>query len=86
MRAKGIDGRVGVMMTASHNHHADNGVKIVEPDGSMLVPDWEILSELIVNSPDIRESLRRLSDVSYPDLLPLATLFGVSDINSPTND
>ena len=26
----------GVMITASHNHKDDNGVKIVESDGSML--------------------------------------------------
>lgn len=26
----------GVMITASHNHKDDNGVKIVEQDGSML--------------------------------------------------
>ena len=45
------------MITASHNHHADNGVKIVEPDGSMLIPEWEGLSELIVNARDIREKL-----------------------------
>ena len=57
MRAIGLRGRIGVMITASHNHHADNGVKIVEPDGSMLIPEWEGLSELIVNARDIREKL-----------------------------
>ena len=31
----------------------DNGVKIVEPDGSMLVHRWEQLAELIVNHTDI---------------------------------
>ena len=45
------------MITASHNHHEDNGVKIVEPDGSMLVQDWEGFSELIVNSKDLRKTL-----------------------------
>lgn len=62
MRAKGV-GRIGVMMTASHNHHVDNGVKIVEPDGSMLVPDWEMFSEIVVNSADIRETLKQLNGV-----------------------
>lgn len=61
MRAKCV-GRVGIMMTASHNHHVDNGVKIIEPDGSMLVPDWEMFSEIIVNSADVRETLRQLDN------------------------
>lgn len=54
MRARGV-GKCGIMVTASHNHHVDNGVKIIEPDGSMLVPDWELFSEMIVNSKDLRE-------------------------------
>ena len=70
MRAKGIKNRMGVMITASHNHHADNGVKIVEPDGSMLVPDWEMFSEIIVNSSDLRDTFRRLNECECSDLLP----------------
>lgn len=31
----------GLMITASHNPEEDNGVKIVEPSGDMLVPEWE---------------------------------------------
>lgn len=40
---------VGVMITASHNPPQDNGVKIVEPDGSMLDKKWEILATSFVN-------------------------------------
>jgi len=36
IRAKQV-GTVGIMITASHNPYYDNGVKIVEPDGSILV-------------------------------------------------
>lgn len=40
IRAKQV-GTCGVMITASHNSWEDNGVKIIEPDGSMLVSRWE---------------------------------------------
>lgn len=42
---------VGVMITASHNDEPDNGVKIVDVDGGMLVREWEILAEKWVNLP-----------------------------------
>lgn len=32
---------VGVMITASHNPYVDNGFKIIDVDGSMLVESWE---------------------------------------------
>ena len=58
MRARGLNNRMGVMITASHNQHLDNGMKIVEPDGSMLVPDWEAFAEKVVNSKDLAQTLR----------------------------
>ena len=47
----------GVMITASHNHKDDNGVKIVEQDGSMLDQLWEPLAEKLANSQDIYNTL-----------------------------
>ncbi|KAJ9570777.1 Phosphoglucomutase/phosphomannomutase, C-terminal domain [Nakaseomyces glabratus] len=41
---------VGAMITASHNPPRDNGVKIVESDGSMLLQDWEPLATRLANS------------------------------------
>ena len=32
----------GIVITASHNPVEDNGVKLIEGDGLMLVPDWEV--------------------------------------------
>ena len=49
MRAREA-GTVGVMVTASHNPPPDNGIKIVEPNGCMLLPSWELIAEQVVNS------------------------------------
>ncbi|RYH17484.1 hypothetical protein EON65_28480 [archaeon] len=39
----------GVMVTASHNTEEDNGVKIVDVDGGMLVKKWEVMAEVMAN-------------------------------------
>ena len=59
MKAK-LTQLAGVMITASHNPKEDNGVKIVECDGSMLQPEWEPLAEEIANAPDLRIALEDL--------------------------
>lgn len=49
IRAK-IAGLAGVMITASHNPKQDNGVKLIERNGSMLDSKWEKLSEKLINA------------------------------------
>lgn len=52
-RSHSLAGRaVGVMVTASHNPAPDNGLKLVEPDGSMLHKDWEVAATEFVNAVD----------------------------------
>lgn len=52
-RSHVLDGKaIGVMVTASHNPPDDNGVKLVEPDGSMLNSEWESLATEFVNASD----------------------------------
>lgn len=41
---------VGIMVTASHNPACDNGLKLVEPDGSMLDIQWERVATPFVNA------------------------------------
>lgn len=50
---------IGVMITASHNPAADNGVKIVDPMGEMLEQDWETYATAIVNCSTDAELVER---------------------------
>jgi len=51
---------VGLMITASHNPSEDNGVKLIEPNGSMLNENWEIIASRLINSHNPKEVLEEL--------------------------
>ncbi|PHH78836.1 hypothetical protein CDD82_2815 [Ophiocordyceps australis] len=52
LRSRKLNGQaIGVMVTASHNPPADNGVKIVDPMGEMLEQEWEAYATRLVNCP-----------------------------------
>uniref|UniRef100_A0A7S1TBD3 Phosphoacetylglucosamine mutase n=1 Tax=Compsopogon caeruleus TaxID=31354 RepID=A0A7S1TBD3_9RHOD len=55
---------VGLMITASHNPVEENGVKLVEPDGSMLVAEWEAIANRLVNvdASEVDAVVRELTD------------------------
>lgn len=51
LRSKYVKGKtIGVMITASHNPPADNGVKVVDPMGDMLESSWEEYATTLANS------------------------------------
>lgn len=51
LRSRKLNGQaIGVMITASHNPAADNGVKIVDPMGEMLEQEWEAYATRLVNA------------------------------------
>jgi phosphoacetylglucosamine mutase len=53
-----VTGRAcGIVITASHNPEADNGVKLVDCTGGMLPTTWEADAEALANAPD-KEAMR----------------------------
>lgn len=58
------------MITASHNKYTDNGFKIADIDGKMLVQDWERYYTEISNTKDLREYIYNLINelsLTFPD-------------------
>jgi len=55
----------GIMITASHNAHCDNGVKIMNENGCMVSSEEELLLEKYVNFPP--------SSIIYSSLIPILT-------------
>lgn len=71
---------IGVMITASHNPAADNGVKIVDPMGEMLEQDWEAYATALVNCPtdkDLADTYAKLATKLNIDLsAPAKVIYG----------
>ena len=76
MRAKSA-GTCGIMVTASHNHHEDNGIKIVGAGGGFFNADWELLAEMILNSIDLQWSMKNLSELALRGFPTQVNLFGL---------
>ncbi|WFD29204.1 phosphoacetylglucosamine mutase [Malassezia sp. CBS 17886] len=72
LRSKALGGQyVGLMVTASHNPEADNGVKMVDARGEMLDAAWEPVCTRVANAatPDaLLAALRDIVDSFHIDL------------------
>ncbi|XP_034255073.1 phosphoacetylglucosamine mutase isoform X2 [Thrips palmi] len=76
-RVKGAT--IGVMITASHNPVADNGVKIVDPSGEMLEILWETIATNLANVKDdeLSATIIQIVDQEKIDLdKPASVYFG----------
>ena len=63
----------GVMVTASHNKAADNGVKLVDTDGGMLEQSWEVYATDLANAEDDKVG-DVLESICSKEGIPLNTL------------
>lgn len=49
LRSRFTKGVIGAMITASHNPAEDNGIKVIDPSGSMMHESWETIVTDIAN-------------------------------------
>ena len=62
IRSLHLQSPIGIIISASHNNHIDNGFKIADINGDMLSIEWEELYENVINSDDLKTDLINLID------------------------
>ncbi|GAQ90768.1 phosphoacetylglucosamine mutase [Klebsormidium nitens] len=51
LRSRQTGAVTGLVITASHNPEGDNGIKVADPNGGMLLRDWEAAATALANAP-----------------------------------
>ncbi|KAJ2312383.1 hypothetical protein IWW54_002115 [Coemansia sp. RSA 2705] len=73
LRSQSKQGKViGVMITASHNHERDNGVKLVDPMGEMLQQSWEGYCSEIANAESNEQVVQVLASIAQAESIDLS--------------
>lgn len=67
---------VGICITASHNPGQDNGVKLINPDGGMLCPEFEVYATEFINAKDPVEYFTSIAQKLGADLSNSTTFKG----------
>lgn len=70
------------MITASHNPEADNGVKLVEPNGEMLQPDWEVHATHLAQAATEDDLVALVSSLAAAATSGRASMNGIDDTAS----
>lgn len=75
------------MITASHNPEEDNGVKIIDPTGEMLHPDWEPFAQSFANADlsDLSSQLQEFMSAKQIDWQKPAMVIIGRDTRSSSN-
>nr|WP_272211819.1 hypothetical protein [Marinicella sp. W31]MDC2877706.1 hypothetical protein [Marinicella sp. W31] len=69
MLTRSLRADVGVMISASHNPYADNGIKLFGPDGYKMSDEIEARIEALVDRENYYPQLARSSEIGAPAAL-----------------